>query len=367
MKNIRVIVPVLICLALCFYAIGCGSNATSGGGGGSTGTSFTIVDPHVAGMRMFFDTNFDGTWEAGEISSDALGSDDNGVINFASLPTMDANMMPLPGYKGKHLGVTYEGFVARYFSTIESGALFITPTTSLMTKSNGAFRFTADQIADILSTEAGITLDAISEVINDPMEGIDALQAGQESDHDLRKIRASLCIYSFIRVMDFIQANLKDTISFTSIEASSDVKHHLGVMGMAVRGTINKDLIDAINASMEAGAIAVGAPLPPKVTAGDVAKTAVIITNRIIDKIITSTSCTYEPTPPEMSDWAGQVGIRFYLQRTRNDPKIYPGFTMGPGSTSVFIDSKGVPITYNEVNTFEAWKIDSSDHLVGVP
>jgi len=38
MKNIRIIVPVIACLMLCLYVVGCG-NATGGGGGGGGGTS----------------------------------------------------------------------------------------------------------------------------------------------------------------------------------------------------------------------------------------------------------------------------------------------------------------------------------------
>ncbi|MFH1710026.1 MAG: hypothetical protein ABH860_03005 [bacterium] len=355
MKNIRLIVPVIICLALSFYIIGCGS-ATSGGSSSSGGTTFKLVDPAIVGAKMFMDTNFNGTWDVGEISSE--GSNAYGYVEFSSLPTMDANMLPLPGYLGTHVGVSYEGFVARYFSTLESGALYITPATSLMTKSSGAFRFTSEEVAFIMTSEAGITVNA-ADVVSDPMEGIDDLLAGDVTDTQLRKIRASICIYSFVRVMDSIASGSENTISFDAFVADATAQGQLQTMGAAVRGTLNTALINSINSSIESNTPA-GITLP-LVSAGDVAKTAVVITNRIIEKVIAS-SYTYEANVTTIADWAGQLGVRFYCQRNKNNAFVRIGLDAG-----AIQDSHGAAITYNEVNTAEAWRINTSDNIVLVP
>jgi hypothetical protein len=355
MKNFRVIVPVLVCLVFSFYVIGCGNATGGGGGGGGGGTTFRLADPYIVGAKIFMDTDFSGSWDPGEISSEASNS--YGYITFHSLPTVDANILPLPGYPGTHVGVLYEGFVARYFSTLESGALYITPATSLMTRSNGEFRFTADQVAYILSAEAGITIEP-SDVIRNPMEGTDNLLAGNVDDSQLGKIRSSICINSFIRIMNSVEAGADTSISFEAFINDATAEGHLQDMGAAARDSLNADLMDSLNTYIQTAA-----PKAPKLSAADITKSSAAITNRIVEKVLdTAPAYTYDPGEISFNGWTGQLALRFYCQRNKNNSAVNKALKDG----SIF-DIYGVEVTFDEVNTLEAWKMNSSDSLEAIP
>jgi DNA-binding beta-propeller fold protein YncE len=55
MKNIRIFVPVIACLALCFFIFGCGSVTSSGGGGGSSAKGILYVSYYSDHCVRVFD------------------------------------------------------------------------------------------------------------------------------------------------------------------------------------------------------------------------------------------------------------------------------------------------------------------------
>jgi len=61
----------------------------------------------------------------------------------------------------------------------------------------------------------------------------------------------------------------------------------------------------------------------PSATAGDVIRGSVAIANHVIPKVIAD--LTYAPTLAEYGPWRSQLGLRYYLMRTKSHPCISAG------------------------------------------
>jgi len=355
MKNIRLIVPVIICLALGFYILGCGSVTGGGGGGGGTSYFGKLSDPYLAGARVFTDYDGDSVYDPadGEMISNTTEAD--GGFNFTADITMDCTMRIYNTSEVRENGVTYEAPLSFPYSTLEpwTETIFVTPLTTCL-----ANNITAAQVVYLLTKEADISPVTVNDIKADPMQGIADIVAGDSStDEALAKIRAAQCIYSIMMVMNDIQSNAY--FDFASME-SGQGPTQLANMGTMVKGSISKALIDSINASIESGATQ-GVTLP-KVTALDIANTAAAVTKRLIQKVIDSKPAYTAPSAADVALFAGKLGIRYYCLRTQTNSNIHYALDHG-----YMTDSVGTPITLAEIQNSQGFFIDSSDSVEAIP
>lgn len=352
MKNIRLIVPVIICLALGFYILGCGSVTSGGGGGGGGGYFGKLSDPYLAGARVFTDYDGDSVYDPGdgEIISNTTEAD--GGFNFTADITMDCTMRIYNTSEVRENGVTYEARLSFPYSTLEpwTETIFVTPLTTCL-----ANNITAAQVVYLLTNEAGITPVSTSDITEDPMQGIADIVAGDSStDEALAKIRAAQCIYSIMMVMNDIQSNAY--FDFASME-SGQGPTQLANMGTMVKSSISKALIDSLNASMESAPVAV-----PKVTALDVANTAAAVTKRLIQKVIATKPAYTAPSAADVALFAGKLGPRYYCLRTQTNSNIHYALDNG-----YMKDGGGGTISLAEIQNSQGFFINSSDSVEAIP
>jgi len=368
MKNIRVIVPVIICLALSFYIIGCG-NATGGGGGGGggggSGKSGKLVDPYITGAVVYVDWNNSGSWDAGEPSAE---TNSDGQFTFTTAPSLGAIIrVDTPGM---HLGITYDASLA---TTVDStGILNITPLTTML--ANG---ISAESIRYILSHYAAITIESNDLLRDDPMSGLVL------TDPDsIAKIRGAICTYALIQIISN-ESGVNGYFDIASIEGNTTIETALGYMGDAVRNALSDDMLDNINAGLVAAKASIESHLPtiesitfhvsvPQATASDIANSAFAITRYVIARAIaTGEAGGYNPNVSEeaIAILGQDVGIRYYSIRnlahniitaTPSGPWFTPMTWYDLIATNEVTDSNG-PISTFEVNsTSEAFLVNEN-------
>ena len=313
MKNVRLIVPVIVCLALSFYIIGCGSvTGGGGGGGGGSGNSGKLVDPYISGAVVYVDWNNSGSWDAGEPSAE---TNSDGQFTFTTAPSLGAIIRV--DTQGMHLGITYDASLST--SVDSTGILNITPLTTML--SNG---ISAESISYILSTYAGIAIDA-NDMRDDPMSGLVL------SDPDsIAKIRGAICTYALIQIISS-ESGVNGYFDITSIEGNTTIETALGYMGDAVRSALSDDILSNINAGIATGETNMYAALDgmgfigiqvhvPRATASDIANSAFAITRYVIARAIaTGEAGGYNPNVSEgaIAILGQNVGMRYWAVRNR--------------------------------------------------
>jgi hypothetical protein len=375
MKNIRLIVPVIICLALSFYIIGCG-NATGGGGGGGggagSGNSGKLVDPYITGAIVYVDLNNSGSWDAGEPTAET-GSD--GQFTFTTVPSLGAIIrVDTPGM---HLGITYDASLA---TTVDStGILNITPLTTML--ANG---ISAESIRYILQHYAAITIDANDMIRDDPMSGL--VLSNLDS---IAKIRGAICTYALIQIISY-ESGVNGNFDIASIEGNTTIEAALGYMGDAVRSGLSDDILTnihtqfataelSIKTSLEAVPGFVGCTISvdfPDVTADDVANSAFAITRYVIQKSIENAPPhvpAYDPEIPAttIETLAINIGTRYWAANNRTNTIITVTHPLGGVIFSQTVndalisgevrDANNVLVTTFEVNsTTEAFIVNEN-------
>lgn len=319
-----ILASIFLLIAVCFGLIGCG-NPTGGGGGGG-GTTFKIVDPYIVGARLYVDYDNDGEWEDGEPSSEASGP--TGVFVFTTMPTMDGTLRIC--LKGEHLGVTYEAWLSRPFSTLESGNIIVSPLTTLLAGTG----VSSQEIVDILHTYASIEIN-VEDVSADPWGNLENRSGNGITETEIRKIKASICTYALVMIFsDIIKLGIEPyNISWETIDDNSG---QVSQMGLAVNLSLSTTEIQTAYDHIAGG----GWPVPPPpVTVGDVAKAAFVITDAYV-KYAISTAPNYTFCPSIEPELVGpDLGVLFYcLKNKGNDvvqggleghyffyPSLYPG------------------------------------------
>jgi len=376
MKNIKIVVPVMICLALSLYIIGCGSVTGGGGGGGTTSNkSGKVVDPYISTCEVFTDVDGDGVYNPAITGEMLATTDALGAFTFSDAPPLGCTIEMRT--MGTHLGVSYEVVLKKYVDG--SGTLNLSPFTAMQVRG-----VSADAIADLLSTYASITVDPAL-LGDDPMNGLDDISTLSGNDA-IAKIRGAICTYSITRILN-AASSANSYLDKASVEAYSG---QLTAMGTAVRAGLSDTMLTLINASMDAAStITVGGTVTvemslPNTTADDIAKSAFIVTKAIVDKRIANggdytVPATFEETNAGI--FGQSIGMRIYLNEHYNDicsgvVHVYlpsgpsgPGWYTGTTSEAVIkdrvighiIDGFGNTITTNDVSgTFEGYRINLS-------
>ena len=311
MKNIRVIVPVIICLAFSLYVIGCGS-VTGGGGGGGGGSSNTgmLSDPYIDDAIVIVDVNGSGSYDA-SVTGEMIATTDAGSFTFPSVPQTGATIEMVT--LGTHLGAAYDGELLKM--TVDgSGEFNVTPLTNW-----GTHGITEGAIASLIST-AGITIDA-SRIGLDPMSGLSSISTFDSSaDIDaVKAIKAAIFAYSVSRIAvdlygaDYTKSELE---SMTTIEVAIATAVNAGISDTLLISINNG--IDSINTTLTSYSLA---PLP-YATADQVSRSAFNIAQYIAWKKINGSSGgpgshTYDWWPAgfdaNIAKYGQSLGMRYYF------------------------------------------------------
>ncbi|MFA5795436.1 MAG: hypothetical protein WC980_10285 [Candidatus Brocadiia bacterium] len=322
----------------------CGSSSKSDSGdSGTTAPAATgiAVDPYVEGVQFFEDLDNDSIKDVGEQLSSL--SDANGVFTFADLLTLGSTLTLNPSVTGTHNGVAFTGKIKRTVDTI-TDTLVTSPLTTLL--ANG---WTESEVVLILS-QAGLTGITTADIKSNPMAGIENLDAATLTEAHLIKIRASIAIYSFLSVMDKVITSTGITINYNAFVASPTAITLLQNMVTSINNGLSTQILTSIDtalASVNTMLVGIGQPTLPKVTAGDVIRASVAISNHIIPKVIVNLA--YLPTQIEVTNWSFDLGKRFYTLRNKTHTSVQGGITYGQltpigTATTFIIDDSGTVI-----------------------
>lgn len=318
MKNFKLIAPIALAMMIAVYSIGCGSGAAGGGGSsGSSGKSGKLSDPYISGAVVGV-ISTDGTL----MTTMTDETDDNGYFEFPSAVPLGCTIEMRT--MGEHLGLSYEVVLRKFVDG--AGDLNLTPFTAV-----NARGLSQEAIIYLLKEYAGITVDA-SAFTSDPMSGLSNINDTNFNSNKaaIEKIRGAICVYSITRILNAAY-DANTNFDPTSVEA---YKAQLASMGTAVRSGLSDDIIEIINATIDAkskvtlpdvpapGDISTAEFSLPHVTFDDIAKSAFIITRTIVDdRINASLPYTTASTVEGLTQEYGQsIGMRIYLNRIYNDP-----------------------------------------------
>ncbi|MFH1228241.1 MAG: hypothetical protein V1701_10115 [Planctomycetota bacterium] len=289
------------------------------------------VDPYIQGLQFFEDLDNDDVKDALEQLSTL--TDANGLFSFVNQLTLGSTIAVNPSVTGTHNGVVFTGKIKRTVDAL-TGTLVTSPLTTLL--ANG---WTELEVINVL-TQAGLTGITAADLTKDPMEGIELLDYTTLTDTHLIKIRASIAIYSFLSVMDGI-INNGFAISYTAFTQNPNAIPLLQQMVSMINTGLSVQILVQIKQAMDiaAGYLAlVGQPPPPPVTASDIIKASVAVSNFIIPKVIADIN--YLPNLTQCANLSQKLGLSFYLLRNKNNPTIQMGTTLH------YLPSVGTFITF---------------------
>lgn len=311
----------------------------SGSSTPSTAVSGIAVDPYIANARFFEDVNNNGQKDTGE--QESTSSDINGRFIFGRPLTPTSTIVINPAFLGRHNGVSFIGRIKRRVGVI-TGTVVISPLTTLL--ANG---WSESEVISALST-AGLTGLTTANLKEDPMEGIENLDSTTLTETHLTKIRASICVYSFMTVMDTLIAGKGYDITPISFTGTAGATQALANMVITVNTALSTGLLSTIQTMMS------GAPSgTPKVTAGDVIRSAVAISNYIIPKVAAAPT-VYAPNLTEINSLGQSLGVNFYNIRNKGN-----GFIQYAVSNSI------IPGALPGIMTFNTLTVNSSGVVVG--
>ncbi|MFH1231197.1 MAG: hypothetical protein V1709_06835 [Planctomycetota bacterium] len=299
---------VLIMFVVGISITSCGKSSS----GSSTLPAATgiAVDPYIIGAQFFEDIDNDAIKDAVEQLSTL--SNANGVFTFANQLTLGSTIALNPSVIGTHNGVA---FTARIRSRVNSitATQVTSPLTTLL--ANG---WTEIEIINALSN-AGLTGLTVSDLTANPMEGIGNLDSTTLTEAHLLRIRACMCVCSFMTVMNTLIAGEGYDITPISITGTAGATQSLANMVMTVNTALSTGLLTTLQVSMNA---ITGTPgSMPKVTAGDVIRSAVAISNYIIPKVAADPS-TFVPNLAEINSLGQQLGLNFYTIRNKGNASV---------------------------------------------
>ncbi|MFH1228242.1 MAG: hypothetical protein V1701_10120 [Planctomycetota bacterium] len=324
-KTALLVVAVIGAALMLGYVGACGNSKSNSGDSGTpapvVAATGIAVDPYVEGVQFFEDLDNDGVKDVLEQLSTL--ADANGVFTFASQLTLGSTLVLNPAVTGTHNGVAFTGKIKRTVDTI-TDTLVTSPLTTLL--ANG---WTELEVVNIL-TQAGLTGITTADIKMDPMAGIENLDAATLTEAHLVKIRASIAIYSFLSVMDKVITSTGITITYDAFVASPTAIALLQNMVTSINNGLSTQILTNIDSALTAvNAIITGfgQPALPKVTAGDVIRASVAISNYIIPKVLVNLA--YLPTQLEVTTWSLDLGKRFYTLRNKTHPSVQGGITRG--------------------------------------
>ena len=298
-----------------------------GGGGGSqaadTGIKGVAVDPYIVGAAFCEDKNTNGVCDPGEQVSTA--SDAAGRFTFSNALTLGSDI--IIAVQGTHNGVTYTGDIKRKVDQADD--LVVSPLTTLL--ANG---WTAANVVAVLNS-GGITGLTGADLTKDPMAGIEALDGTSLTTDHFKIVKSSIAVHSFLSIMKGVLTgptitgggyNITYSL-FSSTTFSNGLKpqDYVDRMVDCIGSGLDPALVSSISSSIAtASAICASYGLTaPPATAGDVIRGSVAIADHVIPRVVADLS--YAPTLAEYGPWRSQLGLRFYLIRTKDHPCIRAG------------------------------------------
>ncbi len=323
LRSASVVVVILLTLAAC-----------GGGGGGSTsvdnsnqGTRLVAVDPYIVGMVFCEDKNNNGVCDPGEQVSSA--SNTSGEAYFASAVTPSSVIIVQT--QGLHNGVPYTGEIKRIVD--QTNNLVISPLTTLL--ANG---WTEQNVIDVLQHGGSITGLTAADLKKDPLAGVEGLDASTLTADHFKIVKSTISIHSFLSIMKSVLTGTGGGYNITYAVFSSPSasingqtpQWYVDRMVDRIGGGLDPALVTGISSSVAYGSATCtgyGLPAAPPATAGDVIRGSVAIADYVIPKVVND--LTYAPTLAEYGPWRTQLGLRFYLIRTKAHPCISAGISYG--------------------------------------
>jgi hypothetical protein len=329
LRNVSVVVVVMLLLAAC------------GGGGstppaGNTGIKGIAVDPYVVAATFCEDKNNNGVCDPSEQVSTA--SDTSGVFYFSNALTLGSDI--IIDTPGTHLGVPYTGEIKRTVDQADN--LVVSPLTTLL--ANG---WTAANVISVLQNSGSITGLTEADLKKDPLAGVESLDAVSLTSDDFKIIKSTIAIHSFLTIMQGVLTGPTVTgggynITYAVFSSPSATfgghapQWYVDTMVDRIGGGLDPAIVSGITSSLAtASAICTGFGLPaaPPATAGDVIRGSVAIADYVIPKVVNDLA--YAPTLAEYGPWRSQLGLRFYLIRTKAHPCISAGIANNAFTTAL--------------------------------
>lgn len=341
------------CFFACVLAAAVWTGCDMSGPGGLSGTDVRVsgiaVDPYIEGATFCEDLNGNRVCDTGEQLS--TPSDAAGAFSFSE--PLSAGSLIIAQTRGMHNGVPYalDGIAAMVRDPNE--IVVVSPITTLETRG-----LTSDQIVEVLSF-AGLEDITAADVRSDPMDGIIGL-AGPVNEAQLARIRASIAVYAMLRIMngsDQLRALLDNQLYESGTDPNGAVHKILEATVGYVKQGIDPNVILSMQAIVEAAPIKM-----PDVTAEDVVRTAVVITD-YLSKVGFETAnaaggdwqaalaavAEAAAGGANMLIWATEIGQRFYGVRNRAALAAIKAFLPTPIQTGIdcpssafIIDDQGV-------------------------
>lgn len=237
--------------------------------------SATAVDPYISGAVFCVDVDRNRVCDPGEPRSTA--SDALGRLTFDLDATLGPDTMIVAdpaGGLGIHNGVPYtlvmsavvgegaDSFVISPLTTMQAA------TASINAGGDIVSRLTPENIA-IMIQAAGLPDMTTADVTADPMTGLEGLALDEVTDADLRRLRASLATYAFMRYYQAspaLQAMSPDDILASGINTAGigdDVVYkRLSAMVAAVIDATSSARRDAIQMLVDSMNVNPGIAIP---------------------------------------------------------------------------------------------------------
>lgn len=233
-----------------------------------------------------------------------------------------------------HLGVPYTGNIKRTVDQADN--LVVSPLTTLL--ANG---WTAANVISVLQNSGSITGLIEADLKKDPLAGVEALDASSLTADHFKIIKSTIAIHSFLSIMQGVLTGPTVTgggynityAVFSNPTASINgqtPQWYVDRMVDRIGGGLDPALVSGITSSVATGSAictSYGLPAAPPATAGDVIRGSVAIADYVIPKVVSD--LTYAPTLAEYGPWRSQLGLRFYLIRTKDSPCISAGIAYG--------------------------------------
>ncbi len=318
----------IVSVALMQFLIGCSGGSSSPTPNSqnppttppvSGGSSGVAVDPYISGAIFYEDLNNNGVWDATEQVSTVSGI--NGKFTFNNTLTSGSTIIMKNYSSGAalHNGAPFYGKLKRKVDS--SGELISSPSTTLL--ANG---MTGQEIISLL-TEAGLAGVTEADLTADPMSGIDTLSASAVTEANLKKIKSAMMIYAFMAIENGISRSGYD-LRYADFDAGR--RAHLRKMVILINTSLDPALFVRINNNISATAVQIGQALP-LVTAGDVVRGAVAISDAVIKRTLDSRPLyNYDPSAdPQLTVWCEKIGPQFYFLRNKDNTVISTGMNMG--------------------------------------
>jgi hypothetical protein len=331
LRNASIVVVILLTLTAC------------GGGGtppaNNSGIKGIAVDPYIVSAVFCEDKNNNGVCDPGEQVSTV--SDISGVFYFSNALTLGSDIIVKT--QGTHNGVLYTGDIKRKVDQADN--LVISPLTTLL--ANG---WTEQNVIDVLQHSNSITSLTAADLKKDPLAGIETLDAASLTADHFKIVKSTISIHSFLSIMKSVLTGTGGGYNITYAVFSSPTA---SINGQTPQWYVDR-MVDRITEGLDPAILTsiasqrtmaaticasvppiAGGPLPPPpvATAGDMIRGSVAIADYVISKV--TSSLTYAPTLADYGPWRQQLGLRFYLIRTKNDPCVSAGITNNAFNTAL--------------------------------